>query len=880
MKQRIVGILAHVDAGKTTLSEAMLFESGQLKKLGRVDHQDAFLDTFALERARGITIFSKQAILPVEDGEITLLDTPGHMDFSAEMERTLQVLDYAILVISGSDGIQAHTRTLWRLLQKYQVPSFLFVNKMDIAGADHKVMMQMLCKNFGDGCIDFSQDRQSEKFMESVAMCDETVLNRYFESGFVKDGDITRLIAKRKLFPCFFGSALKLLGIDELLEAMARYAALPSYPAEFGARVYKIARDVQGTRLTYLKITGGALRVKDVLRGVRIVNGEENAWEEKVDQIRVYSGQKFTAVDQLGAGNVCAIAGLSQTFVGQGLGHEAGSTEAMLEPIMTYRVVLPRGYVAATAFAQLQLLEEEDPQLHVEWSEQLREIHVQIMGAIQLEILKELLLERFGLAVEFDAGSILYKETIANAVEGVGHFEPLRHYAEAHILLEPGELGSGLTYATACSEDELDGSWQRLILTHLKERVHPGVLTRSPITDMRMTLVAGRGHLKHTEGGDFREATYRAVRQGLMQAESILLEPWYDFRLEIPANQMGRAMSDLQRMSANLDAPQIDGEEATLTGTVPVSLLQDYAMEVTAYTKGLGHLSCALKGYMPCHNQAEVVAKRAYDPERDVMNTPNSVFCSHGAGFVVRWNQVKNHMHVDSGLRLGMNMKSTQTAVQVPSVSGAHASDDELMAIYERTYGKVEPRSFRPQATRDVAADGEAVKVEEIQPEYLLVDGYNLIFAWKELNAVASDSLDSARQLLADMLSNYQGYKKNHVILVFDAYKVQRHKEDIIKYQNIHVVYTKEAETADSYIEKTSFELGKKYRVKVVTSDYMQQLIILGHGALRISSREFIEEMGQMSLQIEEIMQRINRNTKSYAIKEAMEKAQKQKGES
>ena len=647
-KKLAVGILAHVDAGKTTLSEALLYRSGCLKRLGRVDHQDAFLDTDAIERERGITIFSKQAVLPLKELEVTLLDTPGHVDFSSEMERTLQVLDCAILVISGTDGVQGHTRTLWRLLERYHIPVFLFVNKMDLAGADRNALLAEL-RRLDDGCVDFSASGE-EAFYEEIAMCDEAVLGRYLETGAVTDGDIQALIQRRKVFPCFFGSALKLEGVDAFLEGLERYAAVPDYPREFGARVYKIARDGQGGRLTYLKVTGGCLRVKDLLTNRRKGMAEEQIWQEKADQLRIYSGDRFRPVEEASAGTVCAVTGLSRTFPGQGLGFEPPAAGPVLEPVLTYQVLLPEGCDPHTALLKLRQLEEEDPQLHVVWNEQLREIHLQLMGQVQLEILERLLLERFGLEVSF--GSIVYRETIAGPVEGVGHFEPLRHYAEVHLLLEPGERGSGLQFASACSEDQLDRSWQRLVLTHLEEREHPGVLTGSPITDMKITLVAGRAHVKHTEGGDFRQATYRAVRQGLMQAESILLEPWYDFRLELPPECVGRAMSDLQRMNGRTDPPETVGGETILTGSGPVAQLRDYAAQVTAYTRGRGRLFCSPGGYEPCPEQEAVAEALGYDPERDVDNPPDSVFCAHGAGFVVKWDQVREHMQVDSGLRL------------------------------------------------------------------------------------------------------------------------------------------------------------------------------------------------------------------------------------
>ena len=870
MKKLVVGILAHVDAGKTTLSEALLYRSGALRKLGRVDHRDAFLDTDAIERERGITIFSKQAVLSLGDTEVTLLDTPGHVDFSAEAERTLRVLDCAILVISGTDGVQAHTRTLWRLLERYGVPTFLFVNKMDLAGADRPKLMEELKRRLDGGCVDFSAS--PEEWAEEAAVCDEEVLERYLEDGTVTDGDVTDMIRRRKLFPCFFGSALRVEGVDEFLNALARYAPVPDYPADFGARVFKVSRDAQGARLTYLKVTGGTLRVKAVLT-------EDG---EKADQLRIYSGAKFKTVEEAPAGTVAAVTGLSRTCPGDGLGFEKNWTGPLLEPVLNYRVELTDGTDPQTALARLRQLEEEDPQLHVVWNEQSRQIHIQLMGEVQMEILRRRLRERFGMEVEFGEGAICYRETIANAVEGIGHFEPLRHYAEVHLLLEPAPRGSGLMLAADCPTDELDLNWQRLILTHLAEKPHLGVLTGSPITDMKITLVAGRAHVKHTEGGDFRQATYRAVRQGLMQAESVLLEPWYDFRLELPAEQVGRAMSDLQRMNGETAPPETFGEETVLTGSAPVAALRGYAAEVTAYTRGRGRLLCTPAGYRPCANQAEVVEAVDYDPERDVDNTPDSVFCGHGAGYTVKWNEVPAHAHVDSGLRLGAE-REEEAAEPQPRRSGSYAGtlqqDKELQAIFERTYGPVKQRSFvQPRAPkRPVSSEDEAEKRtirEQFRgEEYLLVDGYNIIFAWDELKAIAKDSLDSARKSLCDLLCDYQGYRKCHVIAVFDAYKVKGGLGSVEKYHNIHVVYTKEAETADAYIEKATYEIGKKHRVKVATSDGPEQLIILGHGALRLSASNFHEEMEQVRSQIADVLFRNNQKDKNGVMRSAMEKA-------
>ena len=872
MKKLVVGILAHVDAGKTTLSEALLYRSGALRKLGRVDHRDAFLDTDAIERERGITIFSKQAVLSLGDTEVTLLDTPGHVDFSAEAERTLRVLDCAILVISGTDGVQAHTRTLWRLLERYGVPTFLFVNKMDLAGADRDAVLTELKRRLDGGCVDFSAP--PEAWAEEAAVCDEGVLERYLDTGSVTDRDVTAMIRQRKLFPCFFGSALKVEGVDDFLTALARYAPVPDYPADFGARVFKVARDAQGARLTYLKVTGGTLRVKAVLT-------EDG---EKADQLRVYSGAKFKTVEEAHAGTVCAVTGLSHTLPGDGLGFEANWQGPLLEPVLTYQVELTDGTDPQTALQRLRQLEEEDPQLHVVWNEQSRQIHIQLMGEVQMEILRRRLRERFNMEVDFGEGTICYRETIANAVEGIGHFEPLRHYAEVHLLLEPAPRGSGLTLAADCPTDELDLNWQRLILTHLAEKPHLGVLTGAPITDMKITLVAGRAHVKHTEGGDFRQATYRAVRQGLMQAESVLLEPWYDFRLELPAEQVGRAMSDLQRMNGETAPPETFGEETVLTGSAPVAVLRGYAAEVTAYTRGRGRLLCTPAGYRPCADQTAVVEAVGYDPERDVDNTPDSVFCGHGAGYTVKWNEVPAHAHVDSGLRLGAE-REEEAAEPQPRRSGSYAGtlqqDKELQAIFERTYGPVKQRSFvQPRAPkRPVSSEDEAEKRtirEQFRgEEYLLVDGYNIIFAWDELKAIAKDSLDSARKSLCDLLCDYQGYRKCHVIAVFDAYKVKGGLGSVEKYHNIHVVYTKEAETADAYIEKATYEIGKKHRVKVATSDGPEQLIILGHGALRLSASNFHEEMEQVQGQIADVLARNNQKHKTGALRSAMEKAQK-----
>ncbi|SBV99621.1 putative translation elongation factor G [uncultured Eubacteriales bacterium] len=878
MRKLAVGILAHVDAGKTTLSEGLLYTCGCLRTLGRVDHQNAFLDTEAIERERGITVFSKQAILPLEDLEITLLDTPGHVDFSTEMERTLGVLDCAVLVVSGPDGVRGHTLTLWNLLEEYGVPTFLFVNKMDLAGADRDALLTQFRDRLGDGCVDFGAG--AEHIWESAALCGEALLTRYLERGRLEDEDLAALVEGRRLFPCYFGSALRLEGVEALLDGLRRFAPSPTHGAEFGARVYKIARDAQGERLTYLKITGGTLRVKDLLTNRRAGLGEDEAWEEKADQIRLYSGAKYRTADEVGAGTVCAVTGLSRTYPGQGLGWERDWRRSVLEPVLTYRVLLPDGYDPHAALLKLNQLQEEDPQLHLVWNTQTREICLQLMGEVQLEVLKELIARRFGLAVEFDAGSIVYRETIAAPSVGIGHFEPLRHYAEVHLLLEPGERGSGLRIGSDCPEGVLDRGWQRLILSHLAEKAHLGVLTGSPITDLTITLIAGRGHEKHTEGGDFRQATYRAVRQGLMRAESVLLEPFYDFRLEVPQASLGRAISDLQRMGGEIAPPETAGENAVLTGSAPVSSMRDYARQVTAYTAGQGRLFCVSGGYRPCADQAAAVASLGYDPERDLENTPDSVFCAHGAGFTVKWDKVEEYAHVSSGL--APDSAPEQEEPDAPaarprpvSYAGAAAEDKELQAIFERTYGPVKRREFMPGSPARELAETVQYKAPAIPDgqEYLLVDGYNLIFAWDELKAAARDSLDAARQLLLDLLSNYQGFQKNEVIVVFDAYRVPRSTRDESRYHNIHVVFTKEAETADAYIEKVTYDLGKKHRVRVATSDYAEQLIILGHGALRLSASSFREEVERVSGQISALLRQNNLAGRSQPVRAAMEKA-------
>ena len=869
MKQLTLGILAHVDAGKTTLSEAMLYLSGAIRKAGRVDNRDAFLDTYELERERGITIFSKQAVFAYDDLKITLLDTPGHVDFSAEMERTLQVLDAAVLVIGASDGVQGHTVTLWKLLKRYQVPVFLFVNKMDQQGTDQDVLMRELCDRLGGGLTNFSEENKNT-LLEELAMCDEELLNCFLEKGDISEELIRKAIAQRKVFPCFFGSALKLFGVRELMEGIVRYMPISGYPKEFGARVFKITRDNQGNRLTHMKITGGFLKARDVLK------------TEKVNQIRIYSGEKFDAVNEACAGQVCAVTGLLHTFPGQGFGLEKTVDRHMLEPVLSYCIYLPEGCDPAAFLPKLMQLQEEDPTLQVVWDEELKEIHAKVMGEVQIEILKHMIRERFGIEVGFGTGRIVYKETIADRVEGVGHFEPLRHYAEVHLLLEPAEPGSGLLFAADCSEDILARNWQRLILTHLEEKEHRGVLTGSPITDMKITLVSGRAHLKHTEGGDFRQATYRAVRQGLMEASGVLLEPVYEFRLEIPEEMIGRAMTDMEKLHGSFTLKERVGGVAVLTGTAPVVTIQDYQKEVTAYTRGHGRLSLSLKGYVPCHNAEEVIAKRHYDPESDLKNPTGSVFCAHGAGFVVPWNQVKDYMHLEScfaGDRECVMQtafeeeleRRKQAAVKRQENTGERGEmfigTDEIDAIIGRTARSNSRSEFsgkREGWQREKKAGGNTAKASETriykgQPKkekYLLVDGYNVIFAWEDLKELAGVNLDGARGKLLDILCNYQAIKGYHLMAVFDAYKLKGHGEEIMDYHNIQVVYTKEAETADRFIEKFAHENAGKYDVTVVTSDGLEQIIIVGAGCQLVSSREFRTEVELASKQVLEDYQR------------------------
>ena len=846
MKRLVIGILAHVDAGKTTLSEALLYQTGAVKKLGRVDHRNAFLDTFALERERGITIFSKQAELP--DTAVTLLDTPGHVDFSAEMERTLQVLDYAVLVVSGTDGVQAHTETLWKLLARHNIPTFVFVNKMDIQSTDRAALLGELKSRLDAGCVDFGAP---DSMAEEIAMCDEALLERFLESGQIEDREITTLVHSRKVFPCYFGSALKLEGVQELLDGIDRYACPPEYDAAFGARVFKIARDGQGNRLSYLKITGGSLAVRTQLEGE-----EDGGWQEKVNQIRIYSGEKYQTIERVESGMVCAVTGLTHTRPGMGLGREAGAMPPVLEPVLSYRVVLPEDCDAHVMLQNLRQLEEEDPQLRVVWNERLSEIHLQLMGEVQLEILTRLIAERFGVDVAFDEGNIVYKETIAAPVIGIGHFEPLRHYAEVHLLIEPAERGTGVQLASACPTDALDLNWQRLVLTHLAEKTHLGVLTGAPLTDVKITLLAGRAHVKHTEGGDFREATYRAVRNGLMQAESVLLEPYYAFRLELPDACVGRAMNDIQRMDGTFDPPQQQGDSTVLTGTAPVAAMRNYWTEVAAYTKGRGRLSCTANGYAPCHNAAQVIETAGYDAEHDTENTADSVFCSHGAGHVVRWDEVRAHAHVDSGVRLEADEPEPVPVRRGAAPSSGLDDDKELRALFERTYGPIKDRGFEAfQQSRKKAPTLEQLYVTRIRADdYLLVDGYNIVFAWDELREIAAADINAAREALINILSNYQGVRKCHLIVVFDAYKVKGGVGSVEKRHGLDIVYTREAETADMYIEQASYDLSRKHRVRVATSDGMEQMIILGHGAERLSATELKWEVEQASEHIESVL--------------------------
>lgn len=893
-KKLVLGILAHVDAGKTTLAEAVLYLGGQLRRLGRVDHADAFLDNFALERERGITIFSKQARLQWKNIEITLLDTPGHVDFAAEMERTLQVLDYAVLVINGADGVQGHTRTLWRLLERYDIPVFLFVNKMDQPDIEGAVLMESLKRQLDENCVAFSKmdyedvqgkstSSMTEQIMEEIATCGEDLMDSYLEQGELLPQEVAQAVAQRRIFPCYFGSALKVEGVEALLDGIAQYGLQPLYPEQFSARVFKISRDVNGIRLTHLKITGGELRVKMQMDNHASASTEEEYFQEKADQLRLYNGSGYEAVERVNAGDICAVAGLTKTFAGQGLGEEGNHEVPLLEPVLTYRVELPEGEDAVQVLGQLRQLEEEEPLLHILWQEKNREIHAQVMGDVQIEVLRKLIAERFQIEVNFSSGSIVYKETISKKAIGIGHFEPLRHYAEVELLLEPGERGSGLQFASICSEDVLDRNWQRLVLTHLEEKVHVGVLTGSPITDMRILLVTGRAHMKHTEGGDFRQATYRALRQGLRSSDSILLEPVFAFVLELPTEHLGRAMSDVQRMHGNFDTPETDGGRSVLKGRAPVAAMRDYQKEVNAYTHGEGHLSCILDGYEPCHNAEEVINECGYDPEGDLENPTGSVFCAHGAGFVVPWNQVPEYAHMEipeailrivqsdmangeeqdkegniaegfeGALAGGTNRRNADDRGKGVRASTEaterYITQEEIDAIFKQTYGKREQdtkaRRRYHVSRRDVYDGGnrnsEFRGLKEVKERCLLVDGYNIIFAWEELRELAQINLDSARDRLMDIMSNYQGMLGGTLILVFDAYKVKGNPGSAMRYHNIYVIYTKEAETADQYIEKAVHEMADKYQVTVATSDALEQMIIWGAGALRMSAGELYE---------------------------------------
>lgn len=883
---RCIGLLAHVDAGKTTLSEAILYTTGTTRKLGRVDNRDAYLDTYALERERGITIFSKQAVCQLGGTTVTILDTPGHVDFSAEMERTLQVLDYAVLVISGADGVQGHTATLWSLLKRYQVPTFLFINKMDQPGTDREALLSELQKRLSESCVNFAlldrpKEEMPEEVWETIAMSDEELLEQYLESGSIVAEDIRRLIRRRKLFPCYFGSALKLQGVEELLAGLERWMSDEPFTdapdAAFGAKVFKISRDEQGSRLTHMKITSGTLKVKDFLQ-------EKGKEPEKVNQIRIYSGTKYETVNEAMPGMICAVTGPLATYAGQGIGTEAESELPVLEPVLTYRVELPESCDAHKMLVDLKQLEEEEPELHITWNEQSQEIQVQVMGEVQIEVLRSLVAERFGVDIRLDAGSIVYKETITATVEGVGHFEPLRHYAEVHLLMEPGEPGSGLQFSARCSEDFLDRNWQRLILTHLEEKRHRGVLTGSEITDMQITLIAGRAHQKHTEGGDFRQATYRAVRQGLCEAAAEgcvqILEPYYAFKLEVPSEYVGRAMTDLERMKGTFEPPEVDGENMVLSGVVPVAAMQNYQREVVSYTKGRGRLTCVLQGYFPCHNAVEVVENTHYEAELDLADPTGSVFCAHGAGFVVPWYEVKHYMHIQTGIPVlgeeacaddegnGGNAAGAGGASEAGGRASSFGADEkELEAIFTRTYGESKRKLSCDSGPRQVVYDPGKygrVKKEEPVEEYLLVDGYNILYAWEELRELMKITLDGARHRLMDMLCNYQGYRKYNLIVVFDAYKVSGGVGSAEDYHNIHVVYTKEAETADQYIEKFAHDMGKKHRVTVATSDGLEQVIIRSQGCLLMSASDLEEDMERVSRQIEEDRGNLVKPGKNY----------------
>ena len=837
MKTITVGITAHVDSGKTTLAEALLYTSGQMRKLGRVDDGSSALDTDSIERDRGITIFAHQAEFTAGDTRVMLLDTPGHVDFSAETERTMRVLDYAVLVISGTDGVQSHTATLWKLLRQYEVPVFIFVNKMDLISVDRSAILDELCRRLSAECCDFSGP--DSELHENAAACCEELMEAYLSAGELSDGDIARAVAQRRIFPCCFGSALKMQGIEKLMQTLDRFTAEPRRLSEFGASVYKISYDPKGTRLTHMKVAGGCISVRDELS---YTDSEGNAVTGKVSSVRFYSGEKFRNAERAEAGEICAVTGLSGTYSGQGLGVSRDSRNAVLEPIMTYRVSLPEERSVYDVLADLRRLEDEDPQLHIVWNEQLREIHIQLMGAVQLEVLTKRIQLKFGYSVSFEDGAITYRETIRGAVEGVGHYEPLRHYAEVHLLIEPLERGRGLEFCTDCSEDELDRNWQRLILTHLREKTHIGALTGSPVTDIRFTLKSGRAHLKHTEGGDFRQATYRAVRQGLRSAESILLEPYYDYELEVPTECVGRAIADLQHFGAEFGQPETSDEMSVIKGSAPVSEIGTYQMDVIGYTRGRGRLSCSFAGYRECHDSERVIASVGYDCDADVDNSADSVFCSHGAGYVVKWDEVPEHMHLPSCMAADAP-EEKQSMARIRSFAEKTVSDEELMAIFERTYGKLggDPhRAFKK--TKAVAPDTKSVRLPDYEgPDYLLVDGYNIIFAWDELKRIAAENLDAARAELINMMCSYQGCTGYEIIVVFDAYRVKGRHRDVEKYYNISIVYTKESETADSYIERVSHELSQKHRVFVATSDGLEQMIILGNGAMRWTAAELYD---------------------------------------
>lgn len=854
MKRLAAGILAHVDSGKTTLSEAMLYRVGEIRKLGRVDYGDAFLDTHSLEKKRGITIFSKQAMIRLSDTEVALLDTPGHVDFSPEMERTLQVLDIAVLVISASDGVQSHTETLWKLLLRYNIPVFIFVNKMDISERASDDILLELKGRLSHACVDFT-DIENDMFFEHTALCDETLLDSFLENGILTKDEISSAVMERRVFPCCFGSARKIEGIDNLLRCIEEYTCISDYPEEFGARVFKIAEDDKGNRLTFMKITGGKLKVRSQL-SITLPDGSTAL--EKVNRIRVYSGNKYITADEAESGMICAVLGCNFTQCGMGLGFEEECSKPFLQPVMNYRLVLIDGTDPVKALEKLRRFEEENPDLHLVWNERLAEIHVELMGAVQIEILSDIINDRFGMKVKFDKGGISYKETIAEAVEGVGHFEPLRHYAEVHILLEPLPKNSGLEFCTDCSEDILDKNWQRLILTHMQEKTHIGVLTGFPITDMRLTLISGRAHKKHTEGGDFRQATYRAIRQGLRMAKSILLEPFYAFRLEVPNSHTGRAMTDLERMDAEFSSPEINGEISVITGRCPAEEMQDYAAEINAYTQGKGKLCCIPDGYDRCGKSDKVIADVGYDPDIDTENSADSVFCSHGAGFLVKWDEVSEYMHLpykkdipEEGVEEVYQPQSTGYSQTV--YHGSLEEDKELMAIFEKTYGKIkrdERSAFH--ARRDETVSYELVSPQKPTQEYILVDGYNIIFAWDELKKIADENLDAARHELIEIMINYKGVRKCEIIVVFDAYRVKGNPGSEKEIGGIHVVYTKEAQTADSYIERTAHELSSDYRVRVATSDRLEQIIILGGGAYRMSASEFYEEVRLAGREIDE----------------------------